>query len=89
MIIFEESSATFEPQLEENGDSFNTEFGTVYVLGNGTVDGDFTIDRTLKFVDGVLSVNTTSRVEADNTLPITSAGVHVVVGNIEALLGGI
>lgn len=33
-----------------------------------------------------LSVDTTNSVEEDNTLPITSAGVYVTVGNINALL---
>ena len=47
---------------------------------------DFTTDETLILQDGVLSVNTTNEVEQDNTLPITSAGVHATVGNIEALL---
>ena len=33
-----------------------------------------------------LSVDATNSVEQDNTLPITSAGVYVTVGNINALL---
>lgn len=36
--------------------------------------------------DGKLSVDTTDIVEQDNTKPITSAAVHVEVGNINALL---
>lgn len=36
--------------------------------------------------DGVLSVDTTDNAEQDNTKPITSAGVNLVVGNINALL---
>ena len=47
---------------------------------------DFRTDETLKLENGILSVNTTNDVEQDNTLPITSAGVFSVVGNIEALL---
>lgn len=43
-------------------------------------------DETLKFENGVISVNTTNDMEQDNTLPITSAGVFATVGNIEALL---
>lgn len=46
-------------------------------------------DKTLSFENGVLSVNTASKVEADNTLPITSAAVHTTVGNIEILLSTI
>jgi voltage-gated potassium channel Kch len=47
---------------------------------------DFITDETLKLENGVLSVNTASEVEADNTLPITSAAVNTTVGNIEVLL---
>jgi len=50
---------------------------------------DFEIDKTLKYEDGVLSVNTAKVVEKDNTLPITSAAVHTTVGNIEVLLSTI
>jgi hypothetical protein len=47
---------------------------------------DFETDDTLTLENGILSVNTTDKVESDNTLPITSAGVHATVGNIDALL---
>lgn len=47
---------------------------------------DFETDETLKLENGILAVNTTNNMEQDNTLPITSAGVFAVVGNIEALL---
>jgi hypothetical protein len=46
----------------------------------------FETDETLILKDGILGVNTADEVEADNSLPITSAAVHVQVGNIEALL---
>ena len=36
--------------------------------------------------EGVLKVNTADVAEQDNTLPITSAAVHVEIGNIDALL---
>ena len=36
--------------------------------------------------NGVLSVDTTDNAEQGNTKPITSAGVNLVVGNINALL---
>ena len=36
--------------------------------------------------NGVLSVDTTNDAEQDNTKPITSAGVNLVVRNINALL---
>lgn len=63
-------------------DGTDTKF-TVY---NGADCADLDIDSTLKLENGVLSVNTTDQMEQDNTLPITSAGVFAVVGNIEALL---
>lgn len=47
---------------------------------------DLNTDATLKVENGVLSVNTTNKMEQNNMLPITSAGVFAVVGNIEALL---
>lgn len=47
---------------------------------------DFTTDDTLSIENGVLSVNTASAVDQDNTLPITSAAVAATVGNIEILL---
>ena len=46
----------------------------------------FETDNTLSLENGVLSVNTTDQMEADNTLPITAAGVYAAVGNIEVLL---
>lgn len=43
-------------------------------------------DSSLTIRDGILGVNTADCVEADNTLPVTSAAVQVVVGNIGAIL---
>ena len=48
--------------------------------------GGVSYGHGLKVVDGRLVVDTADAVEADNTLPVTSAAVHVEVGNIEALL---
>ena len=50
---------------------------------------NFTTDETLTLANNVLSVNTTNDAAQDNTLPITSAGVNTIVGNINALLGTI
>ncbi|MGM9590622.1 MAG: hypothetical protein ACI3V0_10685 [Faecousia sp.] len=55
-------------------------------LGSGGGGVNFTVDETLTLKDGVLSVNTADAVEADNTLPVTSAAVNTTVGNIEILL---
>ena len=57
------------------------------ILPNTQTGGvSFETDETLTLKNGILSVNTTNSVEADNTLPITSAAVAVTVGNIEAIL---
>ena len=49
--------------------------------------GIVTVGKNLSITkDGVLSVDTTNDAEQDNTKPITSAGVNLVVGNINALL---
>ena len=49
-----------------------------------TIDGNTLVNRS-----GTLYVNTTDNAEQDNTRPITSSGVHVICGNINALLQGI
>lgn len=52
---------------------------------------DFTTDETLNLdpVTKVLSVNTATEANKDNTLPITSAAVATQIGNIEILLSRI
>ena len=55
-------------------------------IGEGSGGTSFITDNTLNFINGVLSVNTASTVEEDNTLPITSAAVAASVGNIEIIL---
>jgi hypothetical protein len=65
-----------------------TPYATIEQL-NSAVDSAltaFAIDDTLIRTDGVLKVNTTNNAEADNTLPITSAGVYTQLGNIQVLL---
>ena len=49
-----------------------------------TIYGNALINRS-----GALCVNTTDDAEQDNTRPITSSGVHVICGNINALLQSI
>ena len=58
----------------------------VPMLIAGGTGADIITDHTLKMENGILSVNTASEVEKDNTLPVTSAAVAVEVGNINALL---
>ena len=57
-----------------------------YGGGSGSGGISFRPGNALELRDGVLNVVTTGEAEADNTLPITSAGVHTIVGNIGALL---
>jgi hypothetical protein len=46
-------------------------------------------NETLIVTNGVLKVNTTDAAEQDNTRPITSSGVHVILGDIETILEAI
>lgn len=66
-------------QYEESDIPLPEGGGFPYQIGNG-----------LKVTGGdTLEVDTTTDVEQDNTLPITSAAVYTTVGNIEILLGTI
>lgn len=65
------------------GKDANGKLWTAPVSGGNV---DFKTDETLTLKDGILSVNTTDQMAQDNTLPITSAGVYTIVGNIEVLL---
>lgn len=72
-----------EPDTAKRGSSYE---GGSSGGGSGGGGVSFTVDETLTLENGILSVNTTDNVEADNTLPITSAGVNITVGNINTLL---
>lgn len=63
------------------------EYGNVRVDGSGGTS--FETDETLKLADGKLSVNTTDTVEKNNHLPVTSAAVYSLVGDIEAALAAL
>lgn len=78
-------SIALEPDTAKSGSTQETSGGSGSG-GGGSVGVDFTVDETLTLENGILSVNTTDNVEADNTLPITSAGVNITVGNINTLL---
>lgn len=54
--------------------------GIAYNIGHGLVLDEDT---------NTLMVDTAAEVEADNTLPVTSAAVHTQIGNIEVLLATI
>lgn len=56
-------------------------------IASNTVAGIIRVGENLKInEDGVLSVDTATEVEEDNTRPVTSAAVQTTVGNIEILL---
>lgn len=84
---------------ESKADNVEVEDGSLFLLSAGERISDgvpiggvnFTTDATLSLdpETKVLSVNTASAPEANNTLPITAAAVHTTVGNIDVLLGTI
>lgn len=59
------------------------ELGTMSGGGGG---GDYIAGDNIKIENGRISVITTNEAAVDNTKPITSAGVHTIVGNIDVLL---
>ena len=67
---------------------------TVVETGDGvlrpatrTTLGGIIVGEDLKITQsGVLSINKATKVEQDNTRPITSAAVYTEIGNIDALL---
>ena len=68
------------PEVSSGGGSWSQISGKPF----DTIDGDTLVNRS-----GTLCVNTTDNAEQDNTRPITSSGVHVICGNINALLQAI
>ena len=62
---------------------------TLDAVQTGGGAGSYKIGHGLKVEDGTLMVDTADQVEPDNTLPVTSAAVHVELGNVEALLASI
>lgn len=67
-----------------SGSDGNVPIASESVLGKIRVGSNLKITK-----DGVLSVDTAQAVEQDNTKPVTSAAVHMEIGNIEALLSAI
>ena len=68
------------PDVSSGGGSWSQISGKPF----DTIDGNTLVNRS-----GTLYVNTTDDAEQDNTRPITSSGVHVICGNINALLQAI
>lgn len=70
-----------------NGSGGSGGGGADVPIASETVAGIVRVGENLKIsADGVLSVDTATAVEEDNTRPITSAAVQTTVGNIEILL---
>lgn len=65
----------------DKGDPADLAIATDTILGGIKVGENLKIDE-----NGVLSVDTATDVEQDNTKPVTSAAVHVQLGNVETLL---
>ena len=62
----------------------------VIPVASSTILGGIKVGENLKIDEnGVLSVDTATVVEQDNTKPVTSAAVHVQLGNVEALLSAL
>lgn len=61
----------------------------ISVSYSADVGNDYTIGDGLKLENGVLSVDTVDEALKDNTKPITSGGVYMELGNVEALLANI
>lgn len=59
---------------------------TIPAMSADTLGGAKVGDNLKMSEDGHLSVDTADTAEEDNTKPITAAAVHVVLGNIEAIL---
>ena len=68
------------PEVSSGGGSWSQISGKPF----DTIDGNTLVNRS-----GTLCVNTTDNAEQDNPRPITSSGVHVICGNINALLQAI
>jgi hypothetical protein len=62
---------------------------TLLPVASADTLGGIKIGNNLKIENGVLSVDTATQVEQDNTKPVTSGAVHTELGNIEALLAGL
>lgn len=78
IVIDSDSAKLYQIQPNKTLKEITTDgAGASYNIGNGLKYDDLT---------NTLSVNTTTEVQQDNTLPITSAAVYTEVGNINVLL---
>lgn len=84
---------TVSPETLAKGATAHDKSGS-RIIGSKTDNWDEIVNKPFEEIDnftlvnqnGVLKVNTTNDAEGDNTLPITSAGVQTIVGNIKTLL---
>lgn len=85
---------SFSCELTEESE-FSVNFGESAAGGDVPIAtdkilGKIRVGENLKITpEGILSVDTAQAVEQDNTKPITSAAVHMEIGNIELLLSQI
>lgn len=89
IVTIKNGITTISIKTDTGSRSTHTSAGSASGGSSGGGGITFTTDKTLTLKDGVLSVNTANIVEADNTLPVTSAAVQVEVGNIDVLLQSI
>lgn len=74
----------YNPYLKRDGWTPNIILATD---DNGSVtETGLQTDESIILQNGRMSVNTANEVDGDNTLPISSAAVATIVGNIEVLL---
>ena len=85
-LIFDNTAGNkaFEINLPSGGGGGDIPIASETVAGKIKVGDNLNIDA-----GGRLSVVTTNDAEGDNTRPITSAGVHTQLGNVEALLAAL
>lgn len=80
-LNFASTESRIVTKFQSNDEDINISFTESYVLPSEIIK----TNETLSFRNGVLSVNTSKKVE-DSVLPVTSAAVDTVVGNIDILL---
>lgn len=96
-VAFEELNRNLDALFESDSKTLNAEFqnyqennvvGHIPIASETTLGG-IKVGENLKITNGVLSVDTATDVEKDNTKPVTSAAVHTQLGNIEVLLANL
>lgn len=80
-LNFASTDNTIAMRFGSTDEDIETSFAESYVLPSEVIK----TDETLEFRNGILCVNTSKKVE-DSILPVTSAAVDTVVGNINVLL---